>query len=145
MGSKRMNWRRSVLLAPALAAVLLATGCSACADVHCGVDPNRPRFGDGTKKLFRDMAHVPTWAAKEATRRSELLAEFGEDWWYNRSVEFERTSDRVVNLPSTIAGEFEYHGGALVGFFERQGKRAGVDSCCFFDRAWHSIKQAGRF
>ena len=132
--------KRSMLLL----AVTLAAGC-ACEDRHCGVDPNNPRFGDGTKKLFHDIGQLPTWTANEFAYRGHNLSEYGKDWTHNRGVEVDRTSEWIGNLPSTLHDQFTVRGAQAVDFLARQGQRAETDTCCFWDRAWHSIKLAGRF
>jgi hypothetical protein len=127
-----------------LLAVALAAGC-ACEDHHCGVDPNRPRFGEGTEKLFHDIGQLPNWTAHEFAWRGHNLSEYGKDWAYNRGVEVDRTTQLIEDLPSNLRDEFTVRGAQMVDFFDRQGQRAETDACCFFERAWHSIKLAGRF
>jgi len=143
MSPKSKPWSACAALASIAVAAALA-GC-ACESAQCGVDPDNPPFGEGTKKLFRDISEIPDVIAEDVSHRSDLLAEYRRDWFANRCTEVHRTRDHLAAVGPGLRDEFTVRGAQAMDFFSRQGERANTDACCFFTRAWHSIKQAGRF
>ena len=132
--------RVMALIAPSMAIALLA-GC-ACETVHCGVDPDEPRFGDGTRHFLRQVGQIPEWVAEDVELRGERLGEYGSTFWEGRLREARTTGALIADTGPAIARDFDYHGGMLVDWFDRQGDRLNEDACCFFPRAWHRIKLA---
>src|SRR5688572_26131328 len=112
--------------------VAIAAGCASCEDTYCGVDPDRPEFGAGTRKFLNGVGNLPEWTASEFDERGDRLATFSRSWWGERKQETSRTGAMLADLGPAVGREFSGHGGELVDFFARSGERVGKDSCCFF-------------
>ena len=133
--------RASLIIFLAAGALALG-GCKCGDDVHCGLGAEIPPYDFERTRIAEDLRAFPAWARYELEARPELLAEYGRGFAEGRRVEFERTSERIVNLPDTIADDFRHHGGALADTVSRGIDRASEDACCFFARTWHTIRQA---
>ncbi len=141
MTSVRLALRR-VSAGALLGSAALLPSCASCATARCGVEPGRPRFGESAERLYHNVLRLPDWTTHEVSRRSGLLLIGGERLVDGREREWDDTVDRTVGLFPAAVEDFDHHGGGLLDFLGRQGQRVGQDSCCFFDRAWHSIKLA---
>jgi len=135
---------------PGLASLLLAasavgavSGCASCEEENCGTRLSVPPLGTAAGVLWDDIVGIPATISDEfddrGPRVSASFSRIGE----GRRREWDTTCSETSNLDDWLGDEF---GGSrtdqLGGFFSRQGARAKNDSCCFFTRAWESIKLA---
>ena len=132
-----------VALLLAAVAPLLSAGCASCADEECGTGLQKPEFLDATHEEWGRVKALPDTFVNEWDDRTGRVGDGVGRLFAGRGREWDETSDHVAGFGPWLGDEF---GGSRVdqfwGFFERQGDRAENDACCFFTRAWHSIKTA---
>ena len=120
-----------------------ASGCASCAEENCGTRLSVPPLGTAAGVLWDDVVGLPGTISDEFDDRGPRLNESLSRLGRGREREWDRTSEGVSNLPEWRGEEFDgTRTDQMGGFLSRQGARAKNDSCCFFTRAWESIKLA---